>query len=134
MRNGIRSILFLLLAAVVLPAADLTGIWAGQAPGRGGEKQDVAFGFKLAGQQLSGKMFGDEFDMPIEEGTVSGDQVRFTVVTTNYYSGTKSKFLYTGAVTGGEMELTRERILAPDEKPASREGLKQTFKLRKLAS
>jgi hypothetical protein len=134
MGNGIRTTLFLLLTALAVPAADLAGIWAGQAPGRGGVKQDIAFELKVTGQQLSGRMFGDEFDLPLEAGQISGDLVRFTIVTTNYYSGTKSTFVYTGTVTNGELELTRERILSPVEKKPERENLKQTLKLRKLAS
>ena len=134
MSNGICTTLFLLLTGVALPAADLAGIWAGEAPGRGGVKQDIAFELKVTGQQVAGRMFGDEFDLPLEAGSVYGDQVRFTVVTTNYYSGTKSTFLYTGTITDGELELTRERILSPDEKKPERESLKQTVKLRKLAS
>ncbi|HYZ85718.1 MAG TPA: hypothetical protein VE621_15010 [Bryobacteraceae bacterium] len=134
MSNAIRSILLLLLIAVALPAADLAGIWAGQAPGRQGEMEDVAFSFNVTGQQISGKMFGDEFDLPIEGATVSGDHVRFIVVTTNYYSGTKNKFLYTGVLMGNEMELTRERILSPGEKAPENGGLKRTFKVKKLTS
>ena len=48
----------------------------------------------------TGKMFGDEFDLPIEEATLVGDQVRFVVITKNYYSGTNTKFVYSGTVSG----------------------------------
>ena len=123
---------FLLVANWVL-AADITGIWAGQQQGRLGQPEDVAFRFKLEGQTLTGKMFGDEFDLPIAEGSVSGDQVRFTVTTTNYYSKTATKFTYTGTLKGGELELVRERIATPQDTPAvNRQPGKLTLKLKQL--
>ena len=122
---------WLVLATCVL-AADITGIWTGQQQGRGGAAEDVAFRFKLDGKSLTGKMFGDEFDIPIAEASVSGDQVRFTVTTTNYYSGTKVRFVYTGAVNGAEMELVRERVQTPEDKAANRPVAKQTLKLKRL--
>jgi hypothetical protein len=123
---------FLLLANWVL-AADITGIWAGQQQGRNGQLDDVAFRFKLDSQTLTGKMFGDEFDLPIAEGTVSGDQVRFTVTTTNYYSKTATVFIYTGTLKGGELELVRERVATPQDTPAvnRQQPGKLTLKLKR---
>ena len=123
--------LFFVVAAIGL-AADLTGIWAGQQPGRNGQIDDVAFRFKADGQSLTGTLFGDEFDLPITEASVNGDQIRFVIVTTNYYSGTKSRFIYTGTVRGVEMELTRERVQTPEEKAANRPVSKQTLKLKRI--
>ena len=121
-----------LLAVAVLPAGELDGIWTGLAPGRKGTKQDVAFQFKMHGPALTGTLFGDEFDLPIEEASATGDQVHFSVTTTNYYSGSKIKFLYTGIVKGDSIELTRERVLKPGEKPPESESLKQSFVLKRL--
>src|SRR5436305_10519501 len=90
---------FLLFTASML-AAEITGIWAGQQQGRLGQPEDVAFRFKMDGQKLTGTMFGDEFDIPIGEGSVSGDQVRFTVTTKNYYSKSSTVFVYTGTIKG----------------------------------
>ena len=98
-------------------ASEIDGIWTGQQPGRRGDAEDLAFRFKLDGQVLTGKMFGDEFDLPISEGSFSGDQIRFVVTTTNYYNGTKTRFLYTGTIKDGELELTRERIQTPMTRP-----------------
>ena len=94
--------------------------------------EDIAFRFKLDGQSLTGTIFGDEFDIPITEASLSGDQVRFTTVTTNYYNGTKAKFTYTGTIKGAEMELVRERVQTPDEKAANRPVAKQKLKLKRL--
>src|SRR6266567_2918350 len=93
-----RSILAVLLLAACLPASEIDGIWVGQQQGRRGEPEDLAFRFKLDGQVLTGKMFGDEFDLPISDGSFSDDQIRFVVTTTNYYNGTKTRFVYLGAI------------------------------------
>ena len=132
MAGLIKPLLAFFLAATVIAAAELNGIWAGQAPGRHGAKQDVAFQFSTKGQTLTGKIFGDEFDLPIEEASLTNDQLRFSVTTTNYYSGVKIKFVYTGTLAGDSIELTRERILKSGEKPPEHEPLKQTFTVKKL--
>jgi hypothetical protein len=99
-----------------------------------GEPQDISFRFKVDGQSITGTMFGDEFDLPISEASVTGDQIRFTVVTKNYYSGAKQPFVYTGTIKGAEMELTRERIVNPDDKPTKNPNFqgKQTIKLKRI--
>jgi hypothetical protein len=128
-----RVVLLLVLAAAVAAGSDLTGVWVGQVPGRNGGVDDVAFRFKLDGQTLTGKLMGDEFDIAIGDASVNGDQVRFTVTTTNYYSGGKTKFLYTGTVKGAELELVRERVPAPDDRPnPNRLPPKQTIKLKRI--
>jgi hypothetical protein len=128
-----RSVLAVLLFAVYVQAAEVDGIWVGQQQGRRGEPEDLAFRFKLDGQVLSGKMFGDEADLPISEGTFSGDQIRFVVTTTNYYNGTTTKFIYSGAIKNGEMELTRERVQTAEEKAANRNTAgKQILKLKRF--
>jgi hypothetical protein len=115
-------------------AADVSGIWAGEQQGRRGEPEDIAFRLKLQGDSLTGTLFGDEIDLPIGEASVSGDQVRFTVTVTNFYSGNKTKYVYTGTVKGSEMELVRERIPAPEDRPpaANRPPAKQTLKLKRI--
>ena len=60
-------ILLLLIVTARMYAAGVDGIWTGQTPGRNGEVQDISFQFRLNGNTLTGKMFGDEFDLPIEE-------------------------------------------------------------------
>jgi hypothetical protein len=122
---------FLFFAASIL-ASDLSGIWAGKQQNQRGEPEDVAFRFKVEGQSLTGKMFGDEFDLAITDGSLSGDQVQFTVITTNYYSKRQVKFTYTGTLKGNELELVRKRVQAPEEKPATRPQLEQTVKLKRL--
>jgi hypothetical protein len=123
----------LLLFAASTHAADIDGIWVGQQPARNGEVEDVAFHLKSNGSSITGKMFGDEFDLPITEGSVFGDQVRFMVTTTNYYNGTKTQFIYTGTIKDGVLELVRERVPSSDSRPAGKNGPgRQTLKLKRL--
>ena len=127
-----RILFCLLFVAGYVLASDIDGVWVGQQQGRRGEPEDVSFRFKLDGQTLTGKMFGDEFDLPISEGTLSGDQVRFVVTTTNYYSGNKTRFIYTGTLKNGEIELVRERVPGPDDKGPNRPPAKQMLKLKRI--
>jgi hypothetical protein len=132
-RRIVRSVLGLLLFATCLVASDIDGVWVGQQPGRRGDSEDLAFQFKLNGQSLTGKMFGDEFDLPLSEGTFSGDQIRFTITTNNYYNGTKTRFIYTGAIKDGVLELVRERVPSPQDKAGKGPPASQVLKLKRIS-
>jgi hypothetical protein len=132
-RRIAQSVLSLLLLATCIVASDIDGIWVGQQPGRRGEAEDLAFRFKVNGESLTGKMFGDEFDLPISDGSFSSDQIRFVVTTTNYYNGTKTRFTYTGTIKDGMLELVRERVQAPDDKGANRPEARQVLKLKRIS-
>ena len=128
-----RLLIGLLLFASFISAADIDGIWVGQQPARNGEVEDVAFRLKSTGNSITGKMFGDEFDLPITEGSVTGDQVRFIVTTTNYYNGGKTQFVYAGAIKDGVLELVRERLQSGDSRPPGKNlPGRQTLKLKRL--
>jgi hypothetical protein len=128
-----RLALGILFVAACAMASDISGIWAGQMPGRNGGSDDISFRFKLSGQTLTGTMFGDEFDLPITEASVEGEQVRFVIVTKNYYSGGSTRFLYTGTIKGNELELVRERIRRPEDSVTTKQQpTKQTIKLKRI--
>ena len=65
-----QLVMGLLFFGVSTHAADIDGIWVGQQPARNSEVEDVAFHLKSNGNSITGKMFGDEFDLPISEGPV----------------------------------------------------------------
>jgi hypothetical protein len=127
------KLLTLMTCVATLSAADVTGIWSGQVSGRRGEPEDVSFQFKMKGQTLTGLMFGDEVDLPIEEASITGDKISFVVVMINYYSGNKARVVYKGTVTGNEMELHRERILPANETPPAKPTPNPPIKLKKIA-
>jgi hypothetical protein len=110
-------LLRLLIVAVLVHCsalgADLTGIWTGETAGRNGEKEDIAFQFKMSKGSLVGVMFGDESDLPVEELKVEGDTVSFSVTNVNYYNGSRLTLVYSGTLTDKEMHLTRQRKAGP---------------------
>ena len=131
-RRIVRSILGLLLLATCVAAADFNGVWVGQQAGRRGEPEDLAFRFKLDGQSVTGKMYGDEFDLPISEGSFSAGQIRFVITNLNYYSGARTVFEYTGSLKAGEMELVKQRVPTADDIAAKRPIAKQTVTLKRI--
>jgi hypothetical protein len=102
--------LFLVLG---LSAADLTGIWMGETKGRNGEKQDIAFQFLTTKGAVTGIMFGDEFDLPVDELKIDGNQISFSVTANTYAGGRRTKTAYTGVLTETTLELKRGQNAAP---------------------
>ena len=135
MRRAARVLFGGVALSLLLSGAELAGLWTGQVTGRGGEKEDISFQFKLNKNALTGKMFGDEFDVPVQGLEVSGDRITFYITTTNFYDGSQTKFLFNGMVAGKEIQLTRERAGAETAgKDAKKPDAKQTFTLKRLTS
>jgi hypothetical protein len=88
-------------------AADATGKWTAQVPGRNGETREAVFNFKAADGQLTGTVTSPRGEQTISEGKVKGDEISFTVVVE--FNGNSMKFLYKGKVAGDEIKFTRER-------------------------
>lgn len=107
MKTAIRMICFLGLVLSVALAADLSGKWTGDMPGRGGDATPTTFTFKVSGDTLTGSMTGPQGDVPLAEGKVAGNQVSFS--TTLDFNGNTVKILYKGTVSGDQIKMTRER-------------------------
>ena len=101
------TLLFLLLGAAVAFAADVSGKWVAQVPGRNGNTREVTFNLKADGSGLTGTISGRRGDMPISDGKIDGDNLSFTQ--TLEFNGNSVKFLYKGKVSGDEIKFTRER-------------------------
>ncbi|MEP7366663.1 MAG: hypothetical protein ABI972_25685 [Acidobacteriota bacterium] len=121
-----------------LGAADLSGTWIGQVPGRNNTKTDIAFQLEQAGSKLAGKLYGDYRSSPITKGTVAGDLVTFTVATEEQ-SGNEindSVVRYTGKLVNGELELSIDRESSTRAGSGAgvrtREAPRVTFRLKKL--
>ena len=103
----------LILAALALAvsssafAADLTGKWTAQVPGRDGQTRETTFNFTAAGEKLTGTVSGRNGDDPIADGTVKGDAISFSVSVN--FGGTDVKLLYKGKVAADEIKFTRTR-------------------------
>ena len=100
------GLLLLALSAGAL-AADISGKWSGDVPGRGGDTTPATFTFKVDGDKLTGTMKGSQGELPLQEGKVAGDQVSFS--TTFDAGGNTIKVLYKGTLSGDQLKMTRQR-------------------------
>ena len=105
-----RSLFIVLSCLLVLSAlcfaADVTGKWTAQVPGRDGQTRETTFEFKAAGAALTGTMSGRGEPAPIADGKISGDTISFTVTRTMGDNTVKMNF--TGTVAGDEIKMKRE--------------------------
>ena len=102
-----RTVLFLLLAAVAVFAADVNGKWVAQVPGRGGETREATFNLKADGNQLTGSVTTPRGEMQISDGKIDGDNISFTEELE--FNGNHVKLLFKGKVAGDEIKFTRQR-------------------------
>ena len=91
----------------MVEAADVTGKWVAQVPGRDGETRETTFTFKAEGDKLTGTMTGRMGEVPLADGKVQGDDISFT--TTLNFQGNDVKLDYKGKVAGDEIKMTRQR-------------------------
>jgi uncharacterized lipoprotein YehR (DUF1307 family) len=104
----IRKLLVALALVVVLAvaamAADITGKWRSEAPGRDGTPMVTNYTFKVDGDKLTGTVSGRQGDTAISEGKINGDEISFVVVRT--MQGEERKIQYKGKVAGDEIKLS----------------------------
>ncbi len=102
-------VLFALMLALVSVsfAADVTGTWKGQRPGRDGNMMDVTFTFKADGEKLTGSTTMRNNEIPISDGKISGDDISFVVKME--FGGNSMKMNYTGKVSGNEIKMKSQR-------------------------
>lgn len=93
--------------ALLALAADISGKWVAQIPGRQGATQEWTFNFKVEGGKLTGTISSQRGEQQITEGTVSGDTVSFVVVRQGGQGQIKE--VYKGTVSGNEIKFTRTR-------------------------
>ncbi len=99
--------LMVVVFAVIVSAADVTGKWTAQVPGRGGQTRETTFNFNAEGEKLTGTMSGPQGDIQISDGKISGDDISFVV--TMSFGGNEVKLTYKGKVAGDEIKFTRTR-------------------------
>ena len=101
------AILFLVLAAMTAFAADVSGKWVAQVPGRNGQTREVTFNLKADGGSLTGSVTTMRGDSPISDGKIDGDNISFTQ--TLERNGNSMKLIYKGKISGDEIKFTRQR-------------------------
>ena len=100
-------VMMLSLGALCLQAADVTGAWVAQVPGRDGGTMETTFAFKAAGETLTGTMSNQYGDREISDAKVAGDDISFNV--NIEFGDTKMTLVFTGKVAGSEIKFKRER-------------------------
>ena len=94
------------ILSVAAWAADATGKWTAQVPGRGGNTTEQTFDLKSEGDKLTGKILGGPGgEAEITEGKVSGDDISFVVKRS--FGGNDIKLVFKGKVSGSEIKFTR---------------------------
>ncbi len=100
----LTSVALLLVCAFGAAAADISGKWVAQVPGRQGQTQEQTFTFKVAGGTLTGTVSSQRGDQEISEGKVSGDEISFVVV--RKFQDMEMKSVYKGTVAGNEIKFS----------------------------
>ena len=100
--------------AIVAAAADVSGKWVAQVPGREGQTREQTFNLKADGDKLTGTISGMQGDTPIADGKVAGDDISFSV--TRRFGDNEVKMLYKGKVSGAEIKFTVLREGGPGGK------------------
>lgn len=106
MKTSLLALLALLCVSFVASAADVSGKWTAEVPGRGGNTATTTFTFKADGAKLTGSVTTQRGDDPISDGKVDGDNISFAQ--TLSFGGNDVKITYKGVVKGNTIEFTRE--------------------------
>src|SRR5262249_14359836 len=107
LRTLFFSACFVLALLTLAWAADVSGKWTAQIPGRDGQARETTFNLKAEGDKLTGTVSGMQGDNPISDGKISGDEVSFTVKVS--FQGNEITFLYKGKLSGDEIKMSRTR-------------------------
>lgn len=108
MKKTILAVLALLTTALVALAADATGTWVAQVPGRGGNTTTTTFVLKASGGTVTGSINNGRGDNPISEGKVDGDTITFVQEIAGRDGGAGFKISYTGKVADDHIDFTRD--------------------------
>ena len=103
----IRLLALSCLLAVAAFAADVTGKWTAEMPGRGGNTMTTTITLKADGSDLSGTVSGRNGDTAITNGKVDGDNIKFDVV--REFQGNSVTLHYTGQVSGDTINFKVQR-------------------------
>ena len=100
-------------------AADVTGKWIAQVPGRDGQTREVVYNFKADGAKLSGTMSGPQgAEIAISDGKIDGDNIAFNVKLE--FNGNSMVRNYSGVVAGDEIKMKSQTQRGAQEFVAKR--------------
>lgn len=105
--------------AMIASAADVTGKWVAQVPGRDGQTREVVYHLKAEGAKLTGTMSGPQgADVAISDGKVDGDNIAFSVKLE--FNGNSMVRNYSGVVAGDEIKMKSQTQRGAQEFVAKR--------------
>lgn len=88
-------------------AADVSGKWKAEMPGRGGQTQEITFEFKVEGGNITSCTMGNaRGTQPLTDCKLSGDEISFT--RTMSRGDQSMKFMYKGKVSGDEIKFNMQ--------------------------
>jgi hypothetical protein len=92
------------LATLTMMAADASGKWTADMPGRDGNTMTITMNLKADGDKLTGTVSGRRGDNDISNGKVDGDNVTFDVV--REFNGNTMTTHYLGKLDGDTIHFT----------------------------
>lgn len=98
-----RLLIMCCLLATSAMAADVTGKWTAQVPGRGGNMREMTMNLKADGAALTGTVSTGMGETDISGGKVDGDNIAFSVV--REFQGNSMTIHYAGQVSGDEIHF-----------------------------
>jgi len=105
-RAIIWAVLLLAFGLTAVLAADPTGTWTGDQPGPNGNTYPITFKLKVDGDKLTGTMGGEQFEQPIQNGEIHGDDISFSV---HLDFGDGIDLKYTGKVGTDKIDFKVQR-------------------------
>jgi len=92
-----------LAASAAAAPADVAGTWAMMYTTRAGVKMASTLTLKVEGETVTGTISSPRGSVPLDEASVTGDDVAFAVVRVGF--GDRIRIEYTGKVEGDTMRL-----------------------------
>ncbi len=106
----------------VAAAADVSGKWTAEVPGRNGN-QTVTFNFKADGGALTGTMANPRGEAAITDGKIDGNNVSFSVV--RKMQDNEITIKYKGVLDGDSIKFTQTTNFNGNERKAEFVAKKQ---------
>lgn len=112
MKTTLLALMAILCISFVALAADASGKWTAEVPGRNGN-QTITFDLKAEGGALTGTITTTRGATPIADGKVDGDTITFSQSFPGRDGGPPNKQTYTGKVGADNIEFTRDNGRGP---------------------
>jgi hypothetical protein len=122
----------LALFTAAASAADVSGTWTAEVPGRGGQTRTQTFTFKVDGNTLTGTVSGPRGETPISDGKINGDEISFSVV--REFNGNTFRMNYTGKVSGDEIQFKASPAGGPGGGRGGRGGRGMEFTAKRSST